>query len=85
MYRYKGENSVFVKRVKLLMQENNTDLDELAKILNLSVIECDKMLRGKEPSYEVFIYLALHYKVSCDFIIGLSNDRARKKRIRKKD
>jgi len=79
MYRYKGENSAFVKRLKLLMDENNTSMEELSVIIGMSILECDKMLRGKDVTFDVFINLVLHYNVACDFILGLSDDRERKR------
>ena len=79
MYRYKGENSAFVKRLKLLMDENNTSIEELSVITGMSILECDKMLRRKDTTFDVFINLVLHYNVACDFILGLSDDRERKR------
>ena len=79
MYRYKGENSAFVKRLKLLMDENNTSIEELSVITGMSILECDKMLRGKDVTFDVLINLVLHYNVACDFILGLSDDRERKR------
>jgi len=75
VYKYKNADTVFLKRIKLLMQENNTSIEELAKITELSVVDCDKVLRGKKCPLEAFVSIALHYRVTCDYLIGFVEDR----------
>lgn len=79
MYKYKNICPAFVTRLKGLMEERKTTIKELAKAIELSEIDCEKLLRGKQFSLDCLTSIAVYYKVSCDYLIGISNDRTPRK------
>lgn len=72
----KGEElSEVVKRIKKLRERDNETQEELAIAIGCTKAAISNIEQGKSnPSLETVKKIALHYKVSIDFICGLYDD-----------
>lgn len=67
----------FDERVKFLRKENKLNQDDLAEILNIDRSTVGKWEAGKcKPTVDMLVVLADYFKVSTDFLLGLSDTRA---------
>lgn len=65
---------IFAERLKELRKENNLSQRQMAEILFIkqqSYIRYEK--NTSEPSYEMLIVIAKYFKVSTDYLLGLSD------------
>ena len=64
------------KRIKDLREDGDLKQSDIAKIINTTQQQYSKIENGKsEPTAEKLIKLAQFYKVSVDYILGLSDKR----------
>ena len=66
----------FSNRVKILRLENQltgTELSAMFSQTKSAVSSWEK--RGRQPSQEILIQLAVYFNVSLDYLLGLSDDR----------
>lgn len=77
-YESKDENlGEIPKRIKKLRKINNETQSELATAIHTTKSTIANIEQGKsDPSLETAKNIALHYKVSVDYICGLSEDMA---------
>lgn len=69
-------NVVFMKRLKLLRKESSTTQPELAKVLGVSKGAVGHWEIGtREPNLETVSALARIFKVSVDYLMGVSDFR----------
>lgn len=67
---------MFSERLKLLRDEKGLTQKEIAKLLNLARSTYSGWeVEGKEPGSEMICTLAKFFGVSCDYILGFSNER----------
>lgn len=65
----------FAERIKGLRLENNLTQKELGEKLGYKKNSvCNWEARGKEPSFDVLLQIAILFKVSTDYLLGLEND-----------
>ncbi len=65
----------FAERIKELRLENNLTQKELGEKLGYKKNSvCNWEARGKEPSFDVLLQIAILFKVSTDYLLGLEND-----------
>ena len=67
------EGHSIIKSIKMLCDENNTSIPKLEKTLgfgNGSIYNWDK----SSPSSKNIIKVAIHFKVSADYLLGLIED-----------
>lgn len=64
------------RRIRDLREDNDYKQSDIAKIINTTQQQYSKIENGlSEPTAEKLIKLALFYKVSIDYILGLTNER----------
>ena len=64
------------KRIKDLREDSDLKQSEVAKIINTTQQQYSKIENGKsEPTAEKLIKLSRFYKVSVDYILGLSDKK----------
>ena len=69
------ELSIFSKRIKKLRETHDETQKELAAAISFTKTTIANIEQGKsDPSLEVTTAIAKHYKVSVDYICGLSDD-----------
>lgn len=65
---------MFVERLSKLCAENGVRITNVIKELNLAKGSVSKWRTGVMPNSETLIKLAEYFKVSADYILGLSDD-----------
>ncbi len=76
----------FNERIRALREDNDLTQTELAKAFNINQITISQYERGKrEPSLDIIIRYSKYFKVSTDYILGLTNDPTPPKEIIKKN
>ncbi|MBR7060392.1 MAG: helix-turn-helix transcriptional regulator [Eubacterium sp.] len=64
------------KRIKDLREDGDLKQSDIAKIINTTQQQYSKIENGKsEPTAEKLIKLSQYYKVSVDYILGLSDKK----------
>jgi transcriptional regulator with XRE-family HTH domain len=67
---------IILNRIKLLREEFGLKQEDIAKILHVEVAAISKYETGRVPlKDEYIIILCNFFKVSSDYLLGLSNDR----------
>lgn len=67
---------MYIKRLKDLREDNDMSQDEIALLLNCKQQAYSNYENGKRTiPYEQLIKLAKFYKVSIDYILGLTNKK----------
>ena len=66
-------------RIRNLREDNDITQKEMAKILNCSQqVYSNYELGQRDIPTDILIKIALHYNVSVDYLLGLSNIKERK-------
>ena len=68
----------FGERIRQLREKHGFNQSYIAKYLQVSQVSVSNWERGiKQPSYQVLIDLAALYSVSCDYILGVTENAKR--------
>lgn len=72
---------IFIKRLKIAMEVRDVDSAELARLTGLSKVIVDRILTGETKNIRCVrvISFCLALKVSCDYLLGLSDKMEMKK------
>lgn len=65
------------KALRQLRIDVQLNQEELAKALNISRFMVSSYENGREPPLECLVAYAKHFNVSCDWLLGLTADKAR--------
>lgn len=66
---------LFGQRLKEIRKQNKEKQDDLALAIDVSSTQISEMEHGKKTTVlEKFALLCEHYKVSADYLLGLSDD-----------
>ena len=66
--------SIFSERLQDLREDKGLSIKQLAKELNFSDVAISRWERGlRIPNIEVLYKIALYFKVSADYLIGLED------------
>ena len=69
------EEKCFGLRIKELRRKNKETQDDLAKLLDVGKSHISEMERGnRTTTAEKIALICEHYKVSADYLLGLSDD-----------
>ena len=67
---------ILAERLRLLRKEKKLSQAEFAKIMGLSTNGYQRYeLNERDPTAPLIVEIAKYYKVSSDYLLGLSNDR----------
>ena len=66
---------LFGQRLRALRKQKNERQDDLAMVLDIQKSQVSEMEHGKlTTTLEKFVLICEHYKVSADYLLGLSDD-----------
>ena len=66
---------IFGQRLKAIRKENKETQDDLALVLDVGKSHISEMERGnRTTTAEKIALICQHYRVSADFLLGLSDD-----------
>ena len=66
----------FNERIKELREDNDLKQKEIAKLLNMNQRKISRLeTKTTEPTPEEIIRYCKHFKVTADYILGLSNKK----------
>ena len=66
---------LFGQRLKEIRKQRRETQDGLATVLDVTISQISEMEHGKKTTtLEKFALLCEHYKVSADYLLGLSDD-----------
>lgn len=67
---------IFAKRLRQVREENKESREDLGKVLGVSVSQISEMENGRKgTTLERLVALCKHYKVSADYLLGLTDER----------
>lgn len=67
---------IFAQRLLALRKENGETQEQLAKILRVKKSQISEMENGNHTTtLEKLVLICEHYKVSSDYLLGLSDDK----------
>ena len=65
---------IFAKRLRQVREENKESREDLGKVLGVSVSQISEMENGRKgTTLERLVALCKHYKVSADYLLGLTD------------
>ncbi len=66
----------YCPRIKDLREDKDLKQEDICKILNMKQPQYSRYERGeRDIPLDVLVILSEFYKVSCDYILGLTNDK----------
>jgi transcriptional regulator with XRE-family HTH domain len=72
------QREIFAQRLRDLREEAGEDRKTLADFLGVSVSQVSEMENGRKgTTMERLVLLCEHYKVSADYLLGLSDKKER--------
>lgn len=71
-----GEEMKFCERLAMLRREKGYNQQYIAVYMGVSQVSVSNWERGfKEPNFQALIDLANLFDVSCDYLLGVSDER----------
>jgi transcriptional regulator with XRE-family HTH domain len=71
--------TIFAERLSLLRKQENRTLQQLAAVLGITKAAVGNLEHGrKKPSIDIAVALADYFAVSLDYLVGRSDDPARR-------
>lgn len=66
----------FTERFNELMKENEYDVENFSKLINVSEYRIKRWIEGKSyPKMKEIVLMSLIFKCSCDYIVGRNSER----------
>ncbi len=73
------KNHILSDRLKELRKEHNLTQSDIGEILHVSKVQISDIEKGKKTTtIDNLVILAQYFKVSTDYLLGLSDDREHK-------
>lgn len=76
--KYKKTEPIFTKRINQLIKESNVSISQISQATTLSIEQIKKLMAGKRPIWIDLICFAKYFNTSCDYLLGLSENRNKK-------
>ena len=72
-----SEQDSFIKKLSILLEENNTTQRELAEKINVTEVTISRYLSGeRSPRIDIVNKIAEFFKVSVDYLLGRTDIRS---------